>query len=123
MTAFTRYGEIAPYTTRDGSQIRELMHPQFHVCRKQSLAEATVMPGEQTRLHSHLQTEELYHIIAGSGLMQLGDDEFAVAAGDTVCISPGTPHCIANTGEIPLRILCCCTPPYDHDDTLLLDEA
>ncbi len=26
----TRYTEIAPYVTKDGSLIRELMHPQVH---------------------------------------------------------------------------------------------
>ena len=123
MASVTHYRDIAPYTTRDGSQIRELMHPVRQACRNQSLAEAVLMPGEQTRLHKHFQTEELYHVTAGTGRMQLGDTVFVVGAGDTICIAPGTPHCIANTGEIPLRILCCCTPPYSHDDTQLLDEA
>jgi mannose-6-phosphate isomerase-like protein (cupin superfamily) len=43
-----------------------------------------------------------------------------VQVGDTVCIPPGTPHCVENTGTEPLRILCACAPPYAHDDTELL---
>jgi mannose-6-phosphate isomerase-like protein (cupin superfamily) len=116
----TSYGEVAAYVTKDGSVIRELMHPAVHGNRKQSLAEAVVESAARTALHQHALTEEIYHITAGSGLMTLGDARFAVAAGDTVCIVPGTPHCIENTGAEPLKILCACSPAYSHDDTELL---
>jgi mannose-6-phosphate isomerase-like protein (cupin superfamily) len=116
----TQYNEIEPYTTKDGSTIRELMHPTRHGNRNQSLAEATVPVGSKTLLHSHQQAEELYHITAGSGEMVVGGERFSVAAGDTICITPRTPHQIANTGTIPLKILCCCSPAYDHEDTELL---
>ena len=52
----------------------------------------------------------------------LGDEVFSVHEGDTVCISPNTPHCIKNIGESPLHILCCCSPAYSHEDTELLEE-
>jgi mannose-6-phosphate isomerase-like protein (cupin superfamily) len=116
----TAYGEIAAYVTKDGSIIRELMHPAVHGNRKQSLAEAIVEPGARTALHRHVLTEEIYHITAGAGLMMLGERQFAVAQGDTICIAPGTPHCIDNTGAAPLKILCACSPAYSHDDTQLL---
>jgi len=119
----TRYAEIPAYITKDGSQIRELMHPAQHGNRLQSLAEATVAPGARTQLHRHAQTEELYHITSGSGLMTLGDTCFKVGAGDTVLIAPGTPHRIEATGPAPLRMLCCCSPAYSHEDTELLESA
>lgn len=119
----TRYDDILPYVTRDGSEIRELLHPAHHGARHQSLAEATVAPGQRTLLHRHGETEELYHVTAGSGLMTLGDACFAVAAGDTVLIPPGTAHCIEATGTAPLRILCCCSPAYRHEDTELLETT
>lgn len=117
----TGYAEAAPYVTRDGSEIRELMHPSLHGNRRQSLAEATVQPGGRTQLHRHVLTEELYHVTAGSGIMTLGDTCMKVGAGDTVLIPPGTPHRIEATGTEPLRILCCCSPPYSHEDTELLE--
>jgi mannose-6-phosphate isomerase-like protein (cupin superfamily) len=116
----TTYDTIESYTTKDGSEIRELMHPSVHGNRNQSLAEATVPPGMQTVLHRHHRTEEIYFITHGAGLMTLGEESFAVAVGDTVCIVPGTAHCIKNTGGIALRILCACAPAYAHDDTELL---
>ena len=118
--AHTRYDAIAAFVTKDGSEIRELMHPRSHDVCRQSLAEATVAPGAQTQLHRHLRAEELYHIVAGRGHMQLGEREFEVRAGDTICIAPGTAHRVANTGAEPLRILCCCTPAYANEDTELL---
>ena len=116
----TSYDQIRSYTTKDRSEIRELMHPAVHGNRNQSFAEAIVAPGCTTRLHRHAQTEEIYHITAGGGSMRLGDEVFAVRTGDTICIAPGTPHCIENTGSAPLKILCACSPPYAHDDTELL---
>jgi mannose-6-phosphate isomerase-like protein (cupin superfamily) len=116
----TSYSDIPAYVTKDGSEIRELMHPDHHGNRRQSLAEATVQSGRETVLHKHLRTEELYHITAGRGLMTLDDEQFAVTPGDTVRIPPGTPHCIRNIGADSLRILCCCSPPYSDEDTVLL---
>lgn len=117
----TRYADIRPYDTKDGSEIRELMHPAAHGNAHQSLAEARVLPGARTRLHRHHASEELYHVTAGSGIMTLGDERLRLQAGDTVCIPPGTAHCIENDGAEPLAILCCCAPAYRHEDTELLD--
>jgi len=117
----TRYHDIPPYPTKDGSEIRELMHPQQHGNAMQSLAEARVAPGQRTVLHRHHRSEELYHVTAGQGRMTLGEQRFPLQCGDTVCIPPGTAHCIENTGQDTLVILCCCAPPYDHGDTELLE--
>lgn len=117
-----RYQDIAEFITRDGSVIRELMHPtQSSSAKNQSLAEATVSPGQATKLHQHHRSEEFYHITAGLGLMTLAAETFEVSVGDTVCIPPGTPHRIKNTGDTDLKILCCCAPAYAHDDTELLE--
>ena len=118
----TQYEQIQAYVTKDGSVIRELMHPALHGNQNQSLAEATVPVGSGTALHRHHKTEELYHITFGEGLMTLGEERFVVGVGDTVAIPPGVPHCIENTGKAELKILCCCAPAYSHDDTELLKE-
>lgn len=122
----TVYGNIEEYITRDGSGIRELMHPandtdSRYGVRLQSLAEATVPTGLKTRLHRHHLSEELYHITRGKGLMTLGESKFRVEEGDTVCIPPGAAHCIKNIGKNELKILCCCSPAYSHDDTEILE--
>ena len=121
MALRTRKQDIKSYITRDGSEIRELMHPSVQGNQTQSLAEAIIQPGQCTHLHQHQQSEELYHITAGEGCMTLGGECFNVTVGDTICIPPGTPHCIENTGRETLHILCVCSPPYNHADTKLVE--
>lgn len=116
----TRYLEQTPFRTKDGSEIRELLHPSVHGNANQSLAEARVEPGATTALHRHLLSEEIYHVTAGEGLMTLGDQSFVVEPGDSICIAPGTAHRIRNAGSGVLVILCCCSPAYSHEDTELL---
>ena len=47
-----------PFTTKDGSTIRELHHTAA-----QSLAEAALEPGQATERHYHGRTEEIYLVI------------------------------------------------------------
>lgn len=119
-TILQPYSTVPAYLTKDGSEIRELMHPSVHGNQAQSLAEATILPGTRTQLHRHLKTEEIYHVNAGTGVMTLGTQQFQVEVGDTVLIPPRTPHCIEALGDTPRRIMCCCSPAYDHADTELL---
>ncbi len=114
-TRKTNYSDIKPFITKDGSTIREFMRGMG-----QSLAEAIVTPGMTTLLHKHIRSEEFYHITEGEGRMRLGAEEFAVRKGDTVNITPGTLHQITNTGDTELKILCACSPPYEHEDTELV---
>jgi mannose-6-phosphate isomerase-like protein (cupin superfamily) len=81
---------------------------------------ATIEPGVKTLLHRHRATEEIYHFTGGDGRMTRGGETFPVTAGDSVCVAPGTPHCVENTGPTALKILCACAPAYSHDDTELL---
>lgn len=116
----TASGSTVPYTTKDGSIIRELMHPDVHGNARQSLAEAILPAGGRSLLHRHLFSEEIYYIIEGAGQLTVGSETAAVGVGDTVCIPPSTVHWIENTGATPLRFLCCASPPYSHDDTQLI---
>jgi mannose-6-phosphate isomerase-like protein (cupin superfamily) len=109
-----------PFITLDGSEIRELAGIPAGNSANQSLAQATVPQGTQTEAHYHRASEEIYLFTAGAGRMTLGDDEAAVRAGDCVVIAPGTPHQLVNDGDEPLVLLCCCAPPYSHEDTVIL---
>ena len=103
--------DAKPFTTKDGSTIRELMHTGA-----QSLAEATLMPGQGTQRHHHARTEELYFFLEGGGELEVDGEERRVGAGDTVLIPPGARHSIV-AGKSGARFLCCCAPAYSHDDT------
>lgn len=118
----TRYMQVESMPTRDGSIIRELMHPSMHDNRNQSFAEATIEPGQITALHKHLLSEEIYHIVSGNGVMRLGEDILEVDVGDTICIAPGTVHSIHNQSDDDMKIFCCCSPAYQDEDTVLVEE-
>ena len=109
----------AAFVTKDGSTIRSLLDHTNSSVTNQSLAEATVPPGGATAPHRHPKTEEIYYILSGHGHMQLGNEPLDVGPLDAILIPPATLHTIANTGGDPLVFLCCCAPPYSHDDTLL----
>jgi mannose-6-phosphate isomerase-like protein (cupin superfamily) len=101
------------FTTKDGSTIRELHHTA-----EQSLAEATLEPGQATERHYHGRTEEIYFVLEGSGELEIDGERRQVGAGDAALIPPRAWHRIA-AGE-RLRFLCCCAPPYSHEDTFFV---
>jgi mannose-6-phosphate isomerase-like protein (cupin superfamily) len=111
---------VEPFITLDGSEIREVAGPPSGNAVNQSLAEATVPPGGETVEHFHRTTEEIYFFTHGAGRMRLGDEEREVGPGDTVVIAPGVRHKLWSTGSEPLRLLCCCSPPYTDADTVIL---
>ena len=116
-----RLSDREQFITADGSGIRELAGVPSGNSVNQSLAEATVPAGGETIEHYHRASEEIYFFTAGAGRMRLGDEERDVRAGDCVVIAPGTPHKLFNANAEPLVLLCCCAPPYSHEDTVLLE--
>jgi len=111
--------DTVPFTTVDGSTIRELMAHRNSAIRQQSLAEARLAPGAATTPHHHKVTEEIYYILAGTAAMTLGSETRPVGPGDAIAIPPGLRHTITNTGSTELVFLCTCAPGYEHSDTFL----
>lgn len=104
-----------PFTTKDGSTIRSLLDRSNAPVLNQSLAEATLPAGGQTERHFHKLSEEIYYLLAGSGVMEINGESRDVSPGDAILIPPGAWHQIYAVE--PLQFLCCCAPPYAHDDT------
>ncbi len=105
------------FTTADGSTIRELCGIPSGGTVNQSLAEATLEPGQSTQRHYHREAEEIYFVLEGAGDLWLDGERAAVGPGDAVPIPPGARHVIRNSGPGQLRFLCCCAPPFRHEDT------
>jgi len=112
---------VEPFTTKDGSQIRELLAHRNSCIRNQTLAEARLPAGAQTAPHRHVKTEEIYYVLEGRGRMKIAKEERDVGPGDAIAIPPGAIHTIRNLGADTLRFLCCCAPGYEHDDTELVE--
>jgi len=118
----TRYDEIEPFTTKDGSQIREWAGRAAAPAVNQSLAEASLPPGAATTEHFHRLSEELYLVTNGVGRLRVGDEEREIRAGDCAVIPPGARHKLWNTGDEVLRVVCACSPAYSHEDTVLTED-
>ena len=107
--------EQEPFTTKDGSTIRSILDLSNAPVEKQSLAEATIPTGGETERHWHRDSEEFYFILSGAGTMEIDGAEREVGEGDAILIPAGAWHQIRATRD--LRFLCCCAPPYRHEDT------
>lgn len=105
----------APFTTKDGSTIRSLLDRANAPVENQSLAEATIPAGGETERHYHRVSEEFYYLLEGRGKMEIDGEIREVGPGDAILIPPGAWHQV--TAIEPLRFLCCCAPPYSHEDT------
>lgn len=113
--------QVPAFITKDGSEIRELLAHRNSGIRNQSLAEARLPVGASTQEHYHPKAEEIYYITHGTGRMRIEGESRDVSVGDAIAIPPGKRHKLWNTGSEPLRLLCCCAPAYEHDDTVLTE--
>ena len=113
--------EVPAFTTKDGSEIRELLAHRNSVIRNQSLAEARLAVGASTLEHYHPKAEEIYYITHGSGRMRIEGELKEVRVGDAIAIPPGRKHKLWNTGSETLRLLCCCAPGYEDSDTVITE--
>lgn len=95
-----------PFTTKDGSTIRELHHT----------AAQSLGPGQATQRHYHARSEEIYLITDGGGALEVDGDRRDVRAGDAILIPPGAWHELV-AGPTGARLMCMCSPPYRDDDT------
>lgn len=56
--------------------------------------------------HCHDGHEECMFVLAGQGVTRSGDDDYPLAAGDTILVPAGEMHVTRNTGAEPLVMLC-----------------
>ncbi|MCP9494189.1 MAG: cupin domain-containing protein [Pyrinomonadaceae bacterium MAG19_C2-C3] len=99
------------------SEIRPLMDRTTSDIARCSLAEETLPAGAKVGCHYHIETEEVYYIVRGAGVMRIDDEVRAVGAGDCIFIPRGSVHTLENTGSEAMKILLVCGPAYaiaDH---------
>ena len=112
---------VPAFITKDGSEIRELLAHRNSSIRHQSLAEARLPAGASTQEHYHPRAEEIYFITEGTGRIRIEGESREVGPGDAIAIRPGSRHKLWNTGSGLLRLLCCCAPAYEHEDTVITE--
>ena len=92
---------------QEGDQIRRDVFVMVNPAQSASgriMAGYTVLyPGCSTRGHAHVDREEVYYFIKGSGVMIVDGQETLVTAGDTMYLKPGPYHGTRNTTDFPLE--------------------
>ena len=61
-------------------------------------------PGSSIGLHRHGETEEVYVVLAGNGMMTVNDERHAVKTGDIILNKPGWQHGLENTSGQILKL-------------------
>ncbi len=63
--------------------------------------------------HRHVP-EQIYYILEGTGLMQVGNEKEQVTAGDCIFIPSTEVHGLMNSGNRPLKYLSACSPAFSR---------
>lgn len=66
----------------------------------------TISPGDKDGVFQH-KGHEFIHMLAGKILFTLGEEQFTIAAGDSLYFDSGIPHGLKLVGQTPARFLCC----------------
>ena len=92
---------------------KALVHPETTGSRLIDYRISTYQPMAYVERHKHEVQEQVYHILEGEGLMEIGDEKRVVRAGNVIFITPGTWHSIANSGFGDLTFIVATTPVTD----------
>jgi mannose-6-phosphate isomerase-like protein (cupin superfamily) len=75
-------------------------------------------PGGATPPNRHARAHEMFFVLAGEGVAEVGGRATAIATGDSLLLPPGEVHVIRNTG--PGRLYCLTTMVPDEDFAALI---
>ncbi len=121
MTVLKKYTDLSSeYETSERCHIIELLNQDDD--RTQSIARARVEPGVTTAWH-HLQgTSEVYYILSGEGLAEVGDETYELKAHELLRIPAHTRQRITNSGQEDLVFLCFCVPAFSMSTYIDLES-
>jgi mannose-6-phosphate isomerase-like protein (cupin superfamily) len=98
----------------DGALSKLLVHPDTVGSRHIDHRISTYAPKAYVAPHSHKIQEQVYHVLAGEGLMEIGGRRRVVRRHDVVFIPPRVEHALYNTGLEPLTFLVITAPVHDE---------
>ncbi len=73
-------------------------------------------PGGIQHVHAH-DSEQMYYIMEGSGLMTVGNEQRQVEAGECIFFPSSARHGLENTGGTRLRYLSAASPSFRKEDS------
>jgi len=97
-----------------GAYSKFLVHPDTTGAKHVDYRISCYQPRAYVELHAHKVQEQIYHVLEGEGLMQVGARRQVVRRHDVIFITPGVKHAIYNTGLTDLVFIVVTTPPRDE---------
>lgn len=68
--------------------------------------------GSRQPVHRHRDSEQVYVVVRGRGLMTVGRDTAEVGEGTLIRVPPDTDHAIEGASEEPLVVVTATAPPF-----------
>lgn len=96
-----------------GALSKPLVRPENAGSRLVDYRISTYRPMACVELHAHRVQEQIYHVLDGEGMMEIGGERRAVRRHDVIFIPPGVPHKITNEGLGDLTFIVVTTPVED----------
>jgi mannose-6-phosphate isomerase-like protein (cupin superfamily) len=97
-----------------GALSKLLVHPATAGSRQIDHRISCYAPRAHVERHTHRVQEQVYHVLEGEGLMEIGDERRVVRRHDVVFLPPGVPHALTNTGLDNLVFLVVTAPVTDE---------
>lgn len=69
------------------------------------------LSGQAQALHAHTGADKVYVVLRGTGLFEVGTEQFTAGTGELVPAPAGIPHGVRNPGPAPLVVLTVIAPP------------
>lgn len=99
----------------NGTIERCLMVPERHAVTHCRLTELVIEPDRIANWpEGATDSERIWHVIDGAGLMTRDTDQFAIVPGDVIHIARGIAHQVHSRGQRPLQLLCVTCPSGDQ---------
>lgn len=98
----------------DSALSKALVTPETTGSRQLDYRISTYQPMGYVERHVHKVQEQVYHVLDGEGLMEIGDETKVVRKHDVIFIPPGIWHSIQNSGLADLTFIVVTTPIKDE---------
>jgi mannose-6-phosphate isomerase-like protein (cupin superfamily) len=96
-----------------GALSKPLANPETAHNRHLDYRISCYQPMAYVARHAHKVQEQVYHVIEGEGLMEIGNESRVVRKHDVIFLPPGVEHTISNQGLTDLVFLVITSPPTD----------
>lgn len=77
---------------------------------------------EQVKPHKHMTHSETIYVLSGTGVMQLGERQFDIGAGDFVQVPMAVTHAVRVTSQQPLKVLSVQAPEFSGADRVWVTD-